>query len=135
MIAAGTLRRRCAVVGATAAAACIALTGCGSSSGSGTGNDADATTVAITLTNDGCAPTPASVASGLVTFDVTNKNADAADEVELLKDGKVIGEKENLTPGLSGNFSLQLTPGTYVVSCPDAKTDHAGFTVTAAAGS
>jgi len=44
-----------------------------------------------------------------------------------LSGGSVLGEKENLTPGLSGSFSLRLKPGDYVVSCPNAKTDHADW--------
>ena len=43
------------------------------------------TTVSITLTSQGCVPSPASVPAGLMTFAVTNKNADAVTEAELLR--------------------------------------------------
>ena len=36
-------------------------------------------------------------------------------EAELLDGGKMLGEKENLTPGLSGDFTLTLTAGDYQV--------------------
>src|SRR5262249_4106644 len=42
-------------------------------------------------------------------------------EFEVLDGGKVLGEVENLTPGLSGTFSLTLKPGTFQTSCPGGK--------------
>jgi iron uptake system component EfeO len=137
MLTAST-RRNVALPAAIAAATSLALVaGCSSSGGS---DSADATTsasavVQVELTPDGCVPSPNLVSAGLVTFKVKNKNAAAVSEAELLSGGSVLGEKENLTPGLSGSFSLRLKPGDYVVSCPNAKTDHAEFTVTAGGSS
>ena len=136
MVAAGLVRRRLLAFGATAAAAGLLASGCSSSSkASLAGDTTNGVTVAVTLTSDGCTPSPASVEAGLVTFEVTNKNASAVSEAELLKGETIMGEKENLTPGLSGKFSLRLQPGKYVVNCPNAKADHADFTVTGAASS
>lgn len=107
----------------------LAAAGCGG----GDDNDAAAAgsnTVSVTLTPDGCEPDPASVPAGATTFRVENKNADAVDEVELLQGGRVMGEKENLTPGLSGSFSLKLDGGSYTLSCPGAKEDKVVFKVT-----
>jgi iron uptake system component EfeO len=42
----------------------------------------------------------------------------------------ILGEQENLTPGLSGGFSLVVQPGKYVINCPGAGQQHATFTVT-----
>jgi iron uptake system component EfeO len=41
---------------------------------------------------------------------VDNKNADSVSEAELRTSdlSKILGEQENLTPGLSGGFSLNL---------------------------
>lgn len=110
----------------------LALVGCG-------GNDPgarsqSANTVAVTLTPDGCAADPASVPAGATTFQVTNQDADAVDEVELLDGSRVLGEKENLTPGLSGSFTLDLAAGSYTLVCPGAKQERTDFTVTAASG-
>lgn len=88
------------------------------------------TTVTVVLTPDGCEPSPASVKAGSVTFEVSNRDASAVDELELKKDGKVVAEKENIAPGLSGSFTHNLDPGTYELECPNAKTDEATFTVT-----
>jgi iron uptake system component EfeO len=46
----------------------------------------------------------------------------------------IIGEKENLTPGLSGTFSLKIDAGDYTIACPDAATESFPFKVTGAAG-
>jgi iron uptake system component EfeO len=88
--------------------------------------------VAITLTTAGCAPEPASLAAGAVDFAVANKDAGAVSEAELRTAdmGKILGEQENLTPGLSGGFSLTLQPGKYKISCPGAATAQWTLTVT-----
>jgi iron uptake system component EfeO len=96
------------------------------------GADAKQTTVNITLTPQGCAPKPAKVATGQLQFNVKNKNAGAVSEAELrTKDlSHILGEQENLTPGLSGGFALVVQPGKYVINCPGASQQHATFTVT-----
>jgi iron uptake system component EfeO len=96
------------------------------------GADAKQTTVNITLTPQTCTPKPAKVATGQVQFNVKNKNAGAVSEAELrTKDlSHILGEQENLTPGLSGGFSLVVQPGKYVINCPGAGQQHATFTVT-----
>ena len=72
------------------------------------------------------------MATGQINFNVQNKNAGAVSEAELRsKDlSHILGEQENLTPGLSGGFSLVVQPGHYVINCPGASQQHATFTVT-----
>ncbi|HVX21826.1 MAG TPA: iron uptake system protein EfeO [Acidimicrobiales bacterium] len=93
---------------------------------------AKTTTVNIALTPQGCAPKPAKVATGQVQFNVKNKNAGSVSEAELRSGdmAHILGEQENLTPGLSGGFALVVQPGKYVIYCPGASRDHATFTVT-----
>ncbi len=55
-------------------------------------------------------------------------------EVELTQDDRIIGEKENLASGLSGDFSVELAAGSYEIKCPGADTPSSPFTVTAASG-
>jgi iron uptake system component EfeO len=98
-------------------------------------DDAAATTkgaVKVVITDDGCKPSPASVPSGAVTFAISNDGSAKASEAELKSaDGKnILGEKENLTPGLSGTFKLNLRNGSYKVYCPGAKQDTWDFAVT-----
>jgi iron uptake system component EfeO len=119
---------------AIAAAATLALTACGGSSTSGSapqnapaGGGGDVT---VTLTADGCQPSPSSISSGAVNFKVSNKDAGAVTEAELMSGGQMLGEQENLTPGLDGGFSLELAKGDYQIYCPGAKQDHWDFHVT-----
>ncbi len=86
--------------------------------------------VRIELTPDGCAPSPASLPAGTVTFHLHNTNAGNVTEAELLSGGNDLAEKEDVTPGLSGDFSAHLDPGSYQLTCPGAKHDKADFKVT-----
>jgi iron uptake system component EfeO len=122
-------------VAAVAAGLALVAAGC-SSSHSGSGGTAassgKSTTVTISLTPQGCAPKPAKIQAGEVDFNVDNKDAGAVSEAELRTSDltKILGEQENLTPGLSGGFSLNVAPGTYKINCPGASQQHWNFTVT-----
>lgn len=79
------------------------------------------TSLKFTLTDQGCVPSTASVPAGPVTVSVTNGGTPHVTELELRNtSGFIIGERENLLPGLSGSFSLDLQPGTYMLVCPDS---------------
>jgi iron uptake system component EfeO len=115
--------------------AVLIVAGCSSSSSSKGKTDSDTgktTTVNISLTPQGCQPKPAKVTAGDVQFNVTNKDASAVSEAELRtsNQSKILGEQENLTPGLSGGFELTIQPGTYEINCPGASQQHWTFTVT-----
>lgn len=90
--------------------------------------------VHITLTGDHgqvCALDHASAKAGPVTFTVTNKTATAITEVELQSDNRILGEKENLAPGLPPvSFTLTLGGGNYQIYCPGAKHEMVAFKVT-----
>jgi iron uptake system component EfeO len=124
------------LVGAAALLSAVTLlAGCGGSAGSGAAAPSEPTTeVKIALSDAGCSPTPASVPAGPVKFSITNSGSAKVTEAELQKDGKILGEKESLTPGLSGDFSLRLDGGTYSVYCPGGAKDTWTFTVTGAGG-
>jgi iron uptake system component EfeO len=94
---------------------------------------AGATKVTINLTDEGCTPSPATVAAGPIDFQVKNTTATKVSEAELLREDTIMGEKENLTPGLSGSFSLKLDAGKYQVYCPNAKTEKTDFIVSGTA--
>ncbi|HEX4833442.1 MAG TPA: iron uptake system protein EfeO [Trebonia sp.] len=120
---------------AVAAGLALATAACSSShsSSASTTSSTDKTTaVTVNLTPQGCAPTPATIPAGEADFTVNNKGADAVSEAELRTSdlSKILGEQENLTPGLSGGFSLTLQPGTYTVNCPGAARQHWTFKVT-----
>jgi iron uptake system component EfeO len=130
-------RRRVPLAAVATAALAAVLAGCSSSSsGSATaaaaGSGDSTATVNIALTPQGCAPKPAKIGAGSVQFNVDNKNAGSVSEAELRTSdlSKILGEQENLTPGLSGGFSLNLQPGTYKISCPGAAQQDWTLTVT-----
>ena len=133
-------RRRGVAAAIVAASLALVASGCsssssGSSSKGSTGTAASAdksSTVKISLTSDGCEPKPAKVPAGAVEFDVTNSGAGSVSEAELRTSDKahILGEQENLTPGLSGGFSLTIQPGTYKINCPGASQPDWTFTVT-----
>ena len=91
---------------------------------------ADLRTVAVTVTADGCEATHTSYNTGPLTFEVKNTNATGVTEFEVLSQDRILGEKENLAPGFSGSFSLELQPGSYTMYCPGATTEKKTLTVT-----
>lgn len=101
--------------------------------GAATTPAASGTAVQVALSDAGCRPTPATVPGGPVTFTVTGSGSGAVTEAELQKDGKILGEKENITAGIDGTFALRLDAGTYSMYCPGAKQDTWAFTVSGAA--
>jgi iron uptake system component EfeO len=137
-------RRRGAAAAIVAASLALVASGC-ASSGSGSGAKAGtgaaaaagdkSSTVKIELTSQGCQPKPASVPAGAVEFDVSNSGAGAVTEAELRTSdlAHILGEQENLTPGLSGGFSLTIRPGTYKINCPGASQSAWTFKVTGTA--
>lgn len=128
---------------AVTAAAALALTGCGSktdtakssASAAPTSSANGTNTVNVTLANDSgkdnCSVDTKTVPAGPVTFKVTNSSAPGITEMELLKDQRIIGEKENLAPGLDPvSFTVHLDGGQYKIYCPGAGTEYLDFAVT-----
>jgi iron uptake system component EfeO len=119
----------CALLAVVAAAAC-STTPAASAPAAASAKPGSASSVTVTITSSGCVPTPTSVPAGTITFSVTNDGADTVTELELLSGETVVGERENLTPGLTGTFSVQLAAGAYILECPGATTDESPFNVT-----
>jgi iron uptake system component EfeO len=122
----------------TGALTLVAVAGCGSSASSGSTGTSSAgaastsatRTVDVVITSDGCAPALDTYTSGPLTFKVSNKNATGVTEIELLSGERIIGEKENLAPGFSGSFALQLSAGEYTLYCPGATKEKTTLKVT-----
>lgn len=89
------------------------------------------TTVAISITDaKGCTATPDTVPAGPVTFNVKNVDATGITELELISDQRIVGERENLTPGFSSTFSVKVDGGSYQIYCPGGAPEKVPFTVT-----
>ncbi|WP_375499953.1 iron uptake system protein EfeO [uncultured Jatrophihabitans sp.] len=126
---AATAKTLTAAVTATVAAALV-LSGCSSSggksdssaaAGSSKASTAAAHVVNVTVTAaKGCVADAAQYAAGALTFKITNTDATAVSEVELLSGERIVGEKENLPPGFSGVFAVNVDAGSYTLYCPGA---------------
>jgi iron uptake system component EfeO len=119
--------------------AAAALAACGSSDDTTTSTAASAgpaKELKFELTDDGCTPADAKVAAGAVKIVASNPASTKTDEIELKNaDGIIMGERENLAPGLSSDFTLNLRPGEYTLNCTfgNAQRDNGRLTVTGAA--
>jgi iron uptake system component EfeO len=100
--------------------------GCGSSDDAPKG----AKTFSVKLTDAGCEPHSAELAAGPITFEVENDGTSAVSEFEVLEGDTILGEKENLSDGFSGSFSLTLEEGTYTMYCPGGEQERGTLTVT-----
>ena len=91
--------------------------------------------------DDSCEIEESSIPSGKVTFDVENTGSDVTEVYVYGTEGddysKIIGERENIGPGTSQDFVVDLQPGDYQVACkPGMVGDgiRADLTVTGDAG-
>lgn len=137
-----TVRARCRsreswlTAPAFVAVAVFAVAACGHSSGSSSpAKPGQANAVKVTMANNGgkdsCALDTTSVPAGPVTFTVVNASAPGITEMELLRDQRIVGEKENLAPGLDPvSFTVTLDGGSYQLYCPGASTEYQTLTVT-----
>jgi iron uptake system component EfeO len=119
--------------------AAVVLAGCGRSDSPAPASQASAsqqaTEVKVALSEAGCEPQPGSIPAGPVRFVITNAGASHVTEVELLRDGKIVGEKEGVKPGLSGDLVLRLEGGgTYSVHCAGGAKNDWPLTVTGGSG-
>jgi len=123
--------------------AALGLTACSSSAGddgpkaggdAGRGPSAERRVANVEITAaKGCVPDKATFTAGGITFKIKNKDATAVSEVELLSGARIVGEKENLPPGFTGEFAVTVPAGKYTLYCPGASTERRPITVTGSA--
>jgi hypothetical protein len=85
-------------------------------------------TVKVELTDAGC-PKRITAPAGKILFKVRNVDATSVTEFEVLKGDGILGEKESLTPGLSGEFALTLKAGRYTTYCPNGDRERGALVV------
>jgi iron uptake system component EfeO len=121
-------------VAAAAVALPLLFAACGGGgSGSGSGSEASGASgkvkpneVAVKITDLGCDPAKLDLPAGPTTFKVTNDGASKVTEYEVLDGDRILGEAENIAPGLSGEFQLTLKAGDYTTYCPGGTTQERG---------
>jgi iron uptake system component EfeO len=118
---------RAALIVAACGALALFAAACGSSDDESTA--ADATAMSFKITDAGCDPHDAKAPAGPITFDVEGASSSVT-ELEVLDGETILGEKENLTEGLNGSFSLTLEEGEYILRCNGASEEDGTLTVT-----
>ena len=116
---------RATLIGVMLGLLAVLVTACGS--------DEDATagakTLTFKLTDAGCEPHNAEAPAGPINFEIENAGSGSVTELEVLDGETIIGEKENLTEGLSGSFSLTLEEGEYTLRCNGGEEEDGTITV------
>jgi len=81
------------------------------------------------LTDEGCLPHAAKAPAGPISFEAENTGSTKVTEIEVMEGETILGEKENLSDGLSGSFSLTLDAGQYTIYCPGGDVERGALTV------
>lgn len=110
------MRRRAVAIPALA---CVAaggvLAGCGISHAAA---PAGSTVVQVTLTDQGCTLDRASIPAGPVSFQIANHGSSRVTEAELIKNGSILAERENVAAGFRASFAYSVQAGSYEINCP-----------------
>jgi iron uptake system component EfeO len=120
------LPHRTLMLAASAGLAAVLAAGCGSSENAPKG----AKVLSFQLTDAGCAPHDATAPAGPIVFEAENSGSASVTEIEVLEGETILGEKENLSEGLSGSFWLTLDPGKYTLRCNGGSEEDGTLTVT-----
>ena len=90
--------------------------------------------ISVTSSNDECELSTTTAGSGTLTFKVKNTGSKVTEFYLYAEDGKrIVGEVENIGPGLTRDLVVTASPGTYVAACkPGMSGDgiRSDFTVT-----
>jgi iron uptake system component EfeO len=103
----------------------LSISACGSSEDAPAG----AEKVSFALTDAGCEPHDSKAPAGPITFEIENAGTTKVTEMEIMDGETILGEKENLSDGLSGSFSLTLEKGEYTIYCPGGDDERGTLTV------
>jgi iron uptake system component EfeO len=126
------MRARLLPLIAASAVGMLALTGCVANA---TGTDPANASLTVDSSADACTVSAAEAPSGNLSFTVTNSGDQVTEFYLLAEDGlRIVGEVENIGPGLSRDLVVQLEPGSYLTTCKPGMVgdgiDKTAFTVT-----
>jgi iron uptake system component EfeO len=105
-------------VPALVCAALLAVAGCTDNAPAATGSAGDARTLSVTSSDTACTLSAVSAPSGPLTFAVTNTGTAVTEFYLLAADGlRIIGEVENIGPGITRELVLSAPAGSYFSAC------------------
>lgn len=102
-----------------AAVLVVPLSACTDNSTASAGSDgAGGGTIAVISTDDDCTLSKEEVGPGTVVFEVTNEGSEVTEFYLLSESGEqVVGEVENIGPGLTRNLVANAAPGKFLTAC------------------
>jgi iron uptake system component EfeO len=99
-------------------ALCVALLGACTDNSTPSEPGSDRRAITVKATDTGCEVSSDSAPSGALTFSVTNTGTKVNEFYLLASDGqRIVGEVENIAPGLSRELVVTATPGSYFTAC------------------
>jgi iron uptake system component EfeO len=117
-----------------AALALPALAACTDNTGSSSASKGGDRTISVTSTDDSCKLSTDKAPSGNLVYKVKNNGSKVTEFYLYGEDGlRIVGEVENVGPGLSRNLVINVPPGKYVPACKPGMTGkgiRSDFTVT-----
>jgi iron uptake system component EfeO len=93
------------------------LAACGGSDKSATPSAGTGGPIAVTATDTGCEVAQSAVPAGTHVFAITNSGAKVTEFYVYGPGDRVMGEVENITPGLSRELRVELPAGSYQTAC------------------
>jgi len=113
-----------AVLSTSAVLAAPLLTGCTDNvSSAGSLAASDDRSLSVQATDTACTVSAATAPSGAISFAVTNAGSLVTEFYLLAEDGlRIVGEVENIGPGLSRDLVLTAAPGKYFTACKPGMT-------------
>lgn len=109
-----TIRRPLTTI-ALGSIAALALAGCVANNPT---TESDSTSLAVTSTADSCEVSETTAPSGNVVFTVSNDGEQVTEFYLLADDGlRIVGEVENIGPGIERNLVVAAQPGEYFTVC------------------
>ncbi|BBH69841.1 lipoprotein [Actinoplanes sp. OR16] len=121
---------------AASAASLLLLAGCGSSGDDSSAAAGSDDKIAVAASDTACEVAKSESGAGTVTFAISNKGDKVTEFYVYAAGDRVMGEVENIAPGLSRDLHVELTAGTYETACKPGmigKGIRNGFTVTGSA--
>lgn len=125
------MKARAVITTIGAAATLLALTGCVPNA-----TPSDSAAITVDSSADACTVSANSASSGTLRFEVTNSGDQVTEFYLLADDGlRIVGEVENVGPGISRDLVVQAQPGDYFTVCkPGMIGDGVGNTAFAVTG-